>query len=88
MYLPLLNGWNFLFTCLFELVNIYKKYLSVDRKLITFSFCPLVQFETEGHQAVFSIKIRHAVTPKLYNTGSKEGTVQLYFYNCLQAVIL
>ncbi|KAM7402012.1 hypothetical protein PAMP_017287 [Pampus punctatissimus] len=30
-----------------------------------------VQFETEGHQAAFSIKIRHGVTPKLYNTGSK-----------------
>ncbi|XP_044033368.1 beta-1,4 N-acetylgalactosaminyltransferase 1 isoform X2 [Siniperca chuatsi] len=30
-----------------------------------------VQFETEGHQANFSIKIRHGVTPKLYNTGSK-----------------
>ncbi|TSW75977.1 Beta-1,4 N-acetylgalactosaminyltransferase 1 [Bagarius yarrelli] len=29
-----------------------------------------VQLETEGHQAVFTIKIRHGVTPKLYNTGS------------------
>ncbi|KAI4826451.1 hypothetical protein KUCAC02_029898 [Chaenocephalus aceratus] len=27
--------------------------------------------ETEGHQASFSIKIQHGVTPKLYNTGSK-----------------
>lgn len=35
--------------------------------------CLLVQFETEGHQASFSIKIRHGVTPKLYNTGSKGG---------------
>ncbi|XP_034726237.1 beta-1,4 N-acetylgalactosaminyltransferase 1 isoform X1 [Etheostoma cragini] len=30
-----------------------------------------VQLETEGHQASFSIKIRHGITPKLYNTGSK-----------------
>uniref|UniRef100_A0A3P9K6E6 Beta-1,4 N-acetylgalactosaminyltransferase n=1 Tax=Oryzias latipes TaxID=8090 RepID=A0A3P9K6E6_ORYLA len=29
-----------------------------------------VQFKTEGHEAAFSIKIRHGVTPKLYNTGS------------------
>ncbi|XP_036426685.1 beta-1,4 N-acetylgalactosaminyltransferase 1 isoform X2 [Colossoma macropomum] len=29
-----------------------------------------VQLETEGHQALFTIKIRHGVTPKLYNTGS------------------
>ncbi|XP_077386014.1 beta-1,4 N-acetylgalactosaminyltransferase 1 [Festucalex cinctus] len=29
-----------------------------------------VHFETEGHQANFIIKIRHGVTPKLYNTGS------------------
>lgn len=38
--------------------------------------CLLVQFETEGHQAIFSIKIRHGVTPKLYNTGSKGGKTQ------------
>lgn len=29
-----------------------------------------VQLDTEGHQALFTIKIRHGVTPKLYNTGS------------------
>ncbi|KAF7711978.1 hypothetical protein HF521_000989 [Silurus meridionalis] len=29
----------------------------------------LIQLETEGHQALFTIKIRHGVTPKLYNTG-------------------
>jgi len=28
-----------------------------------------VQLDTEGHQALFTIKIRHGVTPKLYNTG-------------------
>lgn len=32
--------------------------------------CDSVQLETEGHQALFTIKIRHGVTPKLYNTGS------------------
>ncbi|XP_043979362.1 beta-1,4 N-acetylgalactosaminyltransferase 1 [Gambusia affinis] len=31
-----------------------------------------VEFETEGHQAAFSIKIRHGVTPKLYDTGPQE----------------
>ncbi|XP_032406243.1 beta-1,4 N-acetylgalactosaminyltransferase 1-like isoform X2 [Xiphophorus hellerii] len=31
-----------------------------------------VELETEGHQAAFSIKIRHGVTPKLYNTGPQE----------------
>uniref|UniRef100_A0A3Q3XSH2 Beta-1,4 N-acetylgalactosaminyltransferase n=1 Tax=Mola mola TaxID=94237 RepID=A0A3Q3XSH2_MOLML len=30
-----------------------------------------VQLETEGRRAMFTIKIRHGVTPKLYNTGSK-----------------
>ncbi|XP_068598497.1 beta-1,4 N-acetylgalactosaminyltransferase 1 [Brachionichthys hirsutus] len=29
-----------------------------------------VRFETDGHEAIFSIKIRHGATPKLYNTGS------------------
>ncbi|XP_031681068.1 beta-1,4 N-acetylgalactosaminyltransferase 1-like isoform X3 [Oncorhynchus kisutch] len=33
--------------------------------------CLSVQFETEGHQAMFTIKVRHGVTPKLYNTGPK-----------------
>ena len=32
-----------------------------------------VQLETEGHQAVFIIKIGHGATPKLYNTGPKGG---------------
>ncbi|XP_077583152.1 beta-1,4 N-acetylgalactosaminyltransferase 1 [Stigmatopora nigra] len=30
-----------------------------------------VHFETEGHQANFIIKIRHGLTPKLYNTGTE-----------------
>ncbi|KAJ8017052.1 hypothetical protein DPEC_G00013750 [Dallia pectoralis] len=31
-----------------------------------------VQFETEGHQSVFTIKVEHAVTPKLYYSGITE----------------
>uniref|UniRef100_A0A3B3YCT1 Glycosyltransferase 2-like domain-containing protein n=1 Tax=Poecilia mexicana TaxID=48701 RepID=A0A3B3YCT1_9TELE len=31
-----------------------------------------VEFKTEGHQAAFTIKIRHGATPKLYDTGPKE----------------
>ncbi|XP_076132243.1 beta-1,4 N-acetylgalactosaminyltransferase 1a isoform X1 [Alosa pseudoharengus] len=30
-----------------------------------------VQFATDGHQSVFTIKVRHGVTPKLYNPGPK-----------------
>ncbi|XP_063064720.1 beta-1,4 N-acetylgalactosaminyltransferase 1a [Engraulis encrasicolus] len=30
-----------------------------------------VQFVTDGHQAVFTIKVRHGLTPKLYNPGPK-----------------
>lgn len=32
--------------------------------------CFPVQFATNGHQASFTIRIRHAPTPKLYNPGS------------------
>uniref|UniRef100_A0AAY4EJT3 Beta-1,4 N-acetylgalactosaminyltransferase n=1 Tax=Denticeps clupeoides TaxID=299321 RepID=A0AAY4EJT3_9TELE len=30
-----------------------------------------VQFETDGHQSVFTVKVRHGVTPKLYNPGPR-----------------
>ncbi|XP_036389167.1 beta-1,4 N-acetylgalactosaminyltransferase 1a [Megalops cyprinoides] len=30
-----------------------------------------VSFETDGHQSIFMIRIRHGVTPRLYNPGSK-----------------
>ncbi|XP_006629483.2 beta-1,4 N-acetylgalactosaminyltransferase 1 [Lepisosteus oculatus] len=30
-----------------------------------------VQLETDGHLALFTIKVRHGVTPKLYNPGPK-----------------
>lgn len=32
-----------------------------------------VRLQSEGHRALFSIRIRHGVTPKLYNTGSNGG---------------
>lgn len=32
-----------------------------------------VQLQSDGHRALFSIRIRHGVTPKLYNTGSEGG---------------
>ncbi|XP_051865499.1 beta-1,4 N-acetylgalactosaminyltransferase 1-like isoform X2 [Pristis pectinata] len=32
-----------------------------------------VLFETDGHQAAFTIKIRHPVIPKLYNVKSQSG---------------
>lgn len=41
-----------------------------------YAVCLLVQFETDRHQASFVIKIRHGTTPKLYNTGSKQGKKQ------------
>lgn len=44
---------------------------------VNHSCCLSVQFKTEGHEAAFSIKIRHGVTPKLYNTGSIGGTQPL-----------
>ncbi|XP_030625726.1 beta-1,4 N-acetylgalactosaminyltransferase 1a [Chanos chanos] len=32
----------------------------------------IVWFDTDGHQAVFTIKVGHPVTPKLYNPGPKK----------------
>ncbi|XP_015233467.1 PREDICTED: beta-1,4 N-acetylgalactosaminyltransferase 1-like isoform X2 [Cyprinodon variegatus] len=32
-----------------------------------------IQFETEGHQSFFTIKVGHRVVPKLYNSGQSEG---------------
>ncbi|XP_039972363.1 beta-1,4 N-acetylgalactosaminyltransferase 1 isoform X2 [Xiphias gladius] len=52
-------------------LNRQLQFVTYTNTLFHPSTADTVQFETEGHQAVFSIKIRHAVTPKLYNTGSK-----------------
>nr|XP_019942713.1 PREDICTED: beta-1,4 N-acetylgalactosaminyltransferase 1 isoform X3 [Paralichthys olivaceus] len=52
-------------------LNRQLQFVTYTNTLFHPSTADTVQFETEGHQAVFSIKIRHGVTPKLYNTGSK-----------------
>lgn len=41
--------------------------------LTPFLFRISVRLQSEGHRALFSIRIRHGVTPKLYNTGSNGG---------------
>ncbi|XP_049433113.1 beta-1,4 N-acetylgalactosaminyltransferase 1 [Epinephelus fuscoguttatus] len=52
-------------------LNRQLQFVTYTNTLFHPSTADTVQFETEGHQASFSIKIRHGVTPKLYNTGSK-----------------
>uniref|UniRef100_A0AAQ6APZ7 Beta-1,4 N-acetylgalactosaminyltransferase n=1 Tax=Amphiprion ocellaris TaxID=80972 RepID=A0AAQ6APZ7_AMPOC len=52
-------------------LNRQLQFVTYTNTLFHPSTADTVQFETEGHQAVFSVKIRHGVTPKLYNTGSK-----------------
>lgn len=39
-----------------------------------------VQYETERHKAVFTVKVRHGVLPKLYDPGPKGGKLQLVLY--------
>ncbi|XP_017271130.1 beta-1,4 N-acetylgalactosaminyltransferase 1 [Kryptolebias marmoratus] len=52
-------------------LNRQLQFVTYTNTLFHPSTADTVQFETEGHQAAFSIKIHHGVTPKLYNTGSK-----------------
>ncbi|KAL6111532.1 b4galnt1 [Pungitius sinensis] len=52
-------------------LNRQLQFVTYTNTLFHPSTADTVQFETDGHQASFSIKIRHSVTPKLYNTGSK-----------------
>uniref|UniRef100_A0A8C4DK48 Beta-1,4 N-acetylgalactosaminyltransferase n=1 Tax=Dicentrarchus labrax TaxID=13489 RepID=A0A8C4DK48_DICLA len=52
-------------------LNRQLQFVTYTNTLFHPSTADTVHFETEGHQAIFSIKIRHGVTPKLYNTGSK-----------------
>uniref|UniRef100_A0A665VVM4 Beta-1,4 N-acetylgalactosaminyltransferase n=1 Tax=Echeneis naucrates TaxID=173247 RepID=A0A665VVM4_ECHNA len=54
-------------------LNRQLQFVTYTNTLFHPSTADTVQFETQGHQAVFTIKIRHGVTPKLYNTGSKGG---------------
>ncbi|XP_060776213.1 beta-1,4 N-acetylgalactosaminyltransferase 1 isoform X1 [Neoarius graeffei] len=51
-------------------LNRQLQFITYTNTLFHPSTADTVQLETEGHQAVFTIKIRHGVTPKLYNTGS------------------
>ncbi|XP_046881302.1 beta-1,4 N-acetylgalactosaminyltransferase 1 [Hypomesus transpacificus] len=50
-------------------LNRQLQFVTYTNTLFHPSTADTVQFETEGHQAIFTIKIRHGVTPKLYNTG-------------------
>ncbi|KAF0035007.1 hypothetical protein F2P81_012765 [Scophthalmus maximus] len=52
-------------------LNRQLQFVTYTNTLFHPSTADTVQLETEGHQAAFTIKIRHGVTPKLYNTGSK-----------------
>ncbi|XP_056130833.1 beta-1,4 N-acetylgalactosaminyltransferase 1 [Lampris incognitus] len=52
-------------------LNRQLQYITYTNTLFHPSTADTVQFETEGHQAFFIIKIGHGVTPKLYNTGPK-----------------
>ncbi|KAM4588998.1 beta-1,4 N-acetylgalactosaminyltransferase 1 [Odontesthes bonariensis] len=52
-------------------LNRQLQFVTYTNTLFHPSTADTVQIETEEHQAVFTIKIRHGVTPKLYNTGSK-----------------
>ncbi|CDQ74705.1 unnamed protein product [Oncorhynchus mykiss] len=52
-------------------LNRQLQFVTYTNTLFHPSTADTVQFETEGHQAMFTIKVRHGVTPKLYNTGPK-----------------
>ncbi|KAJ3603123.1 hypothetical protein NHX12_030867 [Muraenolepis orangiensis] len=52
-------------------LNRQLQFVTYTNTLFHPSTADMVQLETEGHQAVFIIKIRHGATPKLYNTGPK-----------------
>ncbi|KAK3575132.1 hypothetical protein QTP86_020819, partial [Hemibagrus guttatus] len=51
-------------------LNRQLQFITYTNTLFHPSTADTVQLETEGHQALFTIKIRHGITPKLYNTGS------------------
>ncbi|XP_059426809.1 beta-1,4 N-acetylgalactosaminyltransferase 1 [Carassius carassius] len=56
-------------TLLYSL-NRQLQFITYTNTLFHPSTADTVQLDTEGHQALFTIKIRHGITPKLYNTGS------------------
>lgn len=47
-----------------------------------------VRLQSEGHRALFSIRIRHGVTPKLYNTGSNGGNQMADIHRAAQSCAL
>ncbi|KAL1272654.1 hypothetical protein QQF64_028516, partial [Cirrhinus molitorella] len=51
-------------------LNRQLQFITYTNTLFHPSTADTVQLDTEGHQALFTIKIRHGVTPKLYNTGT------------------
>ncbi|KAL4655527.1 beta-1,4 N-acetylgalactosaminyltransferase 1 [Arapaima gigas] len=52
-------------------LNRQLQFVTYTNTLFHPSTADTVQFETDGHQAVFTIKVRHGTTPKLYNPGPK-----------------
>ncbi|XP_066564669.1 beta-1,4 N-acetylgalactosaminyltransferase 1a [Amia ocellicauda] len=58
-------------TSLLPQLNRQLQFVTYTNTLFHPNTADTVQFETDGHQALFTIKIRHGVTPKLYNPGPK-----------------
>ncbi|KAK1796640.1 hypothetical protein P4O66_009657, partial [Electrophorus voltai] len=56
-------------SCVLPNLNRQLQFITYTNTLFHPSTADTVQLETEGHQALFTIKIRHGVTPRLYNTG-------------------
>ncbi|XP_077185275.1 beta-1,4 N-acetylgalactosaminyltransferase 1 isoform X3 [Paroedura picta] len=54
-------------------INRQMQFITYTNTLFHPNTADTVQFSTDGHQAVFSIRIRHAPTPRLYNPGSSSG---------------
>ncbi|KPP57849.1 hypothetical protein Z043_124379, partial [Scleropages formosus] len=52
-------------------LNRQLQFVTYTNTLFHPSTADTVQFETDGHQAAFTIKVRHGATPKLYNPGPK-----------------
>ncbi|XP_030634423.1 beta-1,4 N-acetylgalactosaminyltransferase 1 [Chanos chanos] len=57
-------------------LNRQLQFITYTNTLYHPSTADTVQLETEGHQALFTIKIRHGITPKLYNTGSNTDKLE------------
>ncbi|XP_029682483.1 beta-1,4 N-acetylgalactosaminyltransferase 1 isoform X1 [Takifugu rubripes] len=51
-------------------LNRQLQFVTYTNTLFHPSTADTVRLQSEGHRALFSIRIRHGVTPKLYNTGS------------------